>query len=237
MQRPGLRLLLRLIALIILLADAMAVPVSPNTAELKDGWRLESSWNVVQDGRPISQPSYDDSKWHKVASMPATVLQILQEDGTYPNLYFGKNLTEKVPRDHVREGKSAVHFEQRVTLAPGEFREVSFAPDNYPHLIIAKPDLWWPYQWGPANLYGLKLQFQIGARTSDAAQIRFGIRKITQQRDSDNSFPQLGGGGNCYLQVNGIDYLVRGADYAPDLLYKYDENREESILRYVKDMA
>lgn len=83
----------------------------------------------------------------------------------------------------------------------------------------------------------MKLQFEIGGRTSDAAQIRFGIRKITQQRDSDNSFPQLGGGGNFYLQVNGIDYLVRGADYAPDLLYKYDENREESILRYVKDMA
>jgi exo-1,4-beta-D-glucosaminidase len=29
--------------------------------------------------------------------MPATVLEILQEDGVYPNLYVGKNLLENVP--------------------------------------------------------------------------------------------------------------------------------------------
>ena len=31
--------------------------------------------------------------------MPATVLEILQEDGVYPNLYFGKNMAEAVPQD------------------------------------------------------------------------------------------------------------------------------------------
>lgn len=31
--------------------------------------------------------------------MPATVLEILQEDGVYPNLYVGKNMLEKVPQD------------------------------------------------------------------------------------------------------------------------------------------
>src|SRR5450759_187938 len=31
--------------------------------------------------------------------MPATVLQILQEDGVYPNLYVGKNMLENVPQD------------------------------------------------------------------------------------------------------------------------------------------
>ena len=35
--------------------------------------------------------------------MPATVLQILQEDGVYPNLYFGKNMTDKVPKDLFRQ--------------------------------------------------------------------------------------------------------------------------------------
>ena len=35
--------------------------------------------------------------------MPVTVLEVLQEDGTYPNLYFGKNLTDTVPKDLFRQ--------------------------------------------------------------------------------------------------------------------------------------
>lgn len=413
MQVSRLRLLSGFSTLLLLAISASAIPGSENTTELKTGWRLQSAWNVVQDGKVISQLSYDASSWHAIRSMPITVLQALQEDGTYPNLYFGKNLTETVPRDLFRQewwyrtvftvpdghklqwlvfkginyraeiwlngeriannrevvgmynafefnvtgkvkpgiqnvlavkvtpeqafedvdgveladswfdwinskylgirlpeqqigisyvpdrnagvwkqvylrstdeveirdpfvksdlplpqtspatlmvycdlqnggdspiegvlsaeiarkGKTPIRVEQNVTLAPRENREFSFAPEESSQLRISNPDLWWPYQWGPANLYDLKLQFRIAGRISDSAQIRFGIRKITQHRDSDNRFPQLGGGGNFYLQVNGIDYLVRGADYAPDLLYKYDEDREASLLRYVKDMG
>ena len=413
MERRGVRFISMFVFLFLVSLSAVAVPVSPGTVELKNGWRLESSWNVVQDGGLISQISYDASKWHEIHSMPATVLEILQEDGTHPNLYFGKNLTETVPRDlfrqdwwyrtvfrvspehklHwlvfkginyraeiwlngeriannrevvgmyndfefnvtakvkpgednvlavkvtpeqafedvdgveladawfdwinskylgirlpeqqigisyvpdrnagvwkqvylrntdeveirnpyvktdlplpktspaalavycdlqngsdarvqgtltgeiLREGKDPVRIEQSVTLDAGESRTIEFTPEKFPQLSIAKPDLWWPYQWGPANLYTLHLQFRVGEKTSDSAQIKFGIRKITQHRDSDNTFPQLGGGGNFYLKVNGIDYLVRGADYEPDLLFRYDEDREASILRYVKDMG
>lgn len=413
MQVSRLCLLSSFSAFLLLAISASAIPDSENTTELKSGWRLESAWNVMQEGGVISQLSYDASSWHAIRSMPATVLQALQEDGTYPNLYFGNNLTETVPRDLFRQdwwyrtvfmvptehklhwlvfkginyraeiwlngeriannrevagmynafefdvtgkvkpggenvlavkvtpeqafedvdgveladswfdwinskylgirlaeqqigisyvpdrnagvwkqvylrstdeveirnpfvksdlplphtstatltvycdlqnggnsriagllsaeigrkGKTPIRVEQDVTLAPGENREFSFTPEQFSQLRISNPDLWWPYLWGPANLYDLKLQFRIGDRTSDSAQIRFGIRKITQHRDSDNRFPQLGGGGNFYLQVNGIDYLVRGADYAPDLLYRYDEDREASILRYVKDMG
>lgn len=413
MRMAKISLLWMLAVLMVTAIRTAAVPVSSGTTELKNGWRLASSWDVDEDGSVISRPSYDASKWHDIHAMPATVLEILQEDGVYPNLYFGKNLTETVPRDlfrqdwwyrtefrigpehkvHwlvfkginyraevwlngqrlatnrevagmynafefnvtgkvmpgsenvlavkvtpeqafedidgvelgdswfdwinskylgirlpeqqigisyvpdrnagiwkqvylrstdeveirnpyvesdlalpktspaaltiycdvvngaaspvegvlsaeiVREGKSSVHAEQAVSLAPNETREVAFAPGKFPQLTIANPDLWWPYQWGPANLYRLKLQFKVGSRTSDDTQINFGIRKITQHRDLDNRFPGLGGGGNFYLKINGIDFLVRGADYTPDLLYKYDEAREESILRYVKDMG
>jgi exo-1,4-beta-D-glucosaminidase len=83
--------------------SARAVPNSENTTELKSGWRLASSWNVVQDGSVISQAAYDASKWLPIPAMPATVLQILQEDGVYPNLYFGQNLTQTVPRDLFRQ--------------------------------------------------------------------------------------------------------------------------------------
>ena len=413
MRVRSLNLLRKISVLIILAVPAVAVPISEGTTELTNGWRLASAWNVEQDGSLISQSSYDSSKWHEIHAMPATVLEILQEDGIYPNLYFGKNITETVPRDlfrqdwwyrteftvpaghsvHwlifkginyraeiwlngeriannrqvagmynafefnvtgkvkvgvenvlavkvtpeqsfedidgveladswfdwinskylgfrlpdqqigisyvpdrnagvwkqvylrstdeveirdpyvksdlplpstssaaltvycdlqngggsrvegilsgeiLREGKNPIRIEQSVTLAPGEIREVVFAPDKFQQLAIQKPDLWWPYQWGPANLYRLKLQFRIGQKTSDSSQINFGIRSITQHRDSDQRFPELGGGGNFYLKINGIDFLVRGADYTPDVLYRYSEARDESILRYVKDMG
>ena len=124
-----------------------------------------------------------------------------------------------------------------MTLEAGESREVDFSPESHRQLSVTNPDLWWPYSWGRPNLYQLKLSFKIDGEVSDSAQLQFGIRKITQHRDSDNQFPTVGTGGNFYLQVNGKDFLIRGADYTPDLLYKYDEKREEAVISYVKDLG
>ena len=71
----------------------------------------------------------------------------------------------------------------------------------------------------------------------DAAHQRFGIRTVQQFRDDDEQYPELGRGGSFYLKVNGRDFLVRGATYTPDLLFKYDPDRETAILRYVKDLG
>jgi exo-1,4-beta-D-glucosaminidase len=396
-----------------LAATALALPFSESTTALKSGWRLASSWNVVQDGSLISQVSYDAAKWLPIPAMPATVLEILQEDGVYPNLYFGKNLTETVPRDlfrqdwwyrttftvptghevhwlvleginyraevwingtrvsdnrqvagmynsfefnitkqvkagrenvlavrvtpeqafedidgveladswfdwinskylgfrlpdqqigisyvpdrnagvwkqvylrntgavelenpyvkssfpesptnkaaltvycdvkngsseHVagvlsgeitRAGKPPVRFEQQVTLGPDQAREIALSPETFHDLLITNPDLWWPYQWGAASLYHLKLDFKIRDRRSDSLETDFGIRKVTQHRDSDHQFSDLGPDGNFYLRVNDNNYLIRGADYTPDLLYRYDEAREQSLIEYVKDLG
>jgi len=364
--------------------QCLAQPVSPGTEELKTGWKLASSWSAVEEGSVISQPSYDASKWYSIATMPATVLQILQENNVYPNLYFGKNLTETVPRDLFRQdwwyrtsfrvspaqklhwlvfkginyraeiwlngerlansrqivgmydeyelnvtgkvkageenilavkvtpeqafqdldgveladawfdwinvkyfgfkvgdqdvgityvpdrnagvwkpvylhstdvvevknpyvktdlplpatspaaltvycdlkngsdapvsgvlvgeisrpGKPTIHFQQGVQLAAKEEREAQFSPESAHQLMVDQPDLWWPYQWGKPNLYQLKLEFKIVGTVSDSANIQFGIRKITQHRDTDNQFPDLPGG-SFYLKINGIDTVNR----------------------------
>ena len=72
---------------------------------------------------------------------------------------------------------------------------------------------------------------------SDSQAIDFGIRKITQGRDSDNSFPDIGTGGNFYLKINGRDYLIRGGVYSPDLLFRNDSERDAAIMRYAKDLG
>src|SRR5580700_8544466 len=67
------------------------------TIELQTGWRMISSWKATEDGSAISRPSYNASGWYPIAKMPATVLQVLEDDGVYPNLYFGMNLTSTPP--------------------------------------------------------------------------------------------------------------------------------------------
>ena len=111
-----------------------------------------------------------------------------------------------------REGKPSIHIQQEIQLAANEERGAHFSPESVQQLLLRDPDLWWPYQWGPANLYHLKLEFKIAGAVSDSAAIQFGIRQITQHRDSDNQFPDLPGG-SFYLKINGRDFLIRGADY------------------------
>ena len=409
--------LFAVLAFVFLMWDCAAASASPETVQLKAGWKLASANQAKDSGDIISQARYSTKGWYPVRQVPATVLQILQEDGIYPNLYYGKNLLSAVPQDlykqdwwyrttfkapgqgktywlefpginyraeiwlngkqiadsqHVagmyvatqlnvtdailpaqintlavkvtperaiqdvngveladswfdwlngkylgsrlppsqngiptsfvsdrnagiwkpvtlrvtgpvrishpavttalplpktnsanltvfgvlengssgpvrgrllgqisRPGKPVVQFEQPVTLQARESREVTFTPERFAQLAISNPDLWWPYTMGQPNLYNLELKFleDDSREVSDRQSIRFGIRTVTQHRDKDEKFPEIGKGGNFYLQVNGKDFLVRGAVYTPDLLFRDDPKREAAILGYVKDMG
>ena len=66
---------------------------SPNIVEISRGWQMTSASNVTDDLAP-SQPGYDASKWYPIKHMPATVLQVLEDAGVYPDLYFGMNLAK-----------------------------------------------------------------------------------------------------------------------------------------------
>lgn len=129
-----------------------------------------------------------------------------------------------------RPGKPAVQVGQPVRLAAREQREMTFTPTEFPALTIRDPDLWWPYTMGTPALYDLKLDFAQGPAVTSTVSQRFGIRTVTQARDGDGS-------GDFFMRVNGRDFPVRGATYTPDLLYRYDPDRDAAILRYVKDLG
>ena len=387
----------------------------PGEIELAQGWKLASARDLPADGAALSRPEFKDSGWHAISRMPSTVLQTLQSDARYPDLYFGTNLLDDVPQDlykqdwwyrttfnapaghttyalefpginyraeiwlngHLvadnkrivgmhnaheldvsrwinrgesntlavkitpeqalqdingveladswydwinwkylgyqgagknpangnsfvadrnagiwkpvylrvsgavvigpsavnselplprtdsarltiysslrnsstqqvrgvlratitRNDKPGIQIEQPVTLAASEQREISFTPDEFAQLAVKNPDLWWPYTLGEPNLYDLRLEFRQYNRETDASQLRFGIRTVSQHRDQDQQFPELGKGGNFYLTVNGKNFLVRGAAYAPDLLFANDPARDAAVLRYVKDLG
>ncbi len=400
-----------LLALVCLLLSSLALasPDSPNLTELQSGWQMISASNIAVDDAAVSQANFDASKWYAVPHMPATVLQILEDNGVYKDLYYGMNLTKPgdlwkqdwwyrttftapsgrevyslifkginyradiwlnghklagrsqavgmynefefdvtkllvpggpnvlavkvtpergltedieladswldwinwkyigfhdaehhldipfVPDRNAgiwkrvylsstgavsirnpyvatdlplpktspaaltvycdltnqsskpvsgilhgeisRAGKPAIRFQKNVSLVPNQTQEVSLNPAEFPDLSVSDPDLWWPYRWGAPNLYHLKLDFQINQEVSDTQAIDFGIRKITQRRDSNNNFPELGGGGDFYLQINGRDYLIRGGVYSPDLLFRNDPQRDAAVMQYVKDLG
>lgn len=399
-----------------LLLCAGAYPVfvgsdPPQKIELADNWTLSPAKGLAANGASLSVGNYDDSAWYRIRRMPATVLEILRENGVYPDLYMGKNLRDEVPQDlykqdwwyrtiftapenrttylldfpginyrgeiwlngHLvandkqiagmyaahelnvtpwiqpgqpnslavkvtperalqdvdgveladswndwinwdylgyqgpgknalhgnsfvpdrnagifkpvylkavgavglgpalvnseiplprtdtarlmiranvhnyamqrtrgvlratitRPGKKTVEVEKVVSLLPGEARQVTLSPDEFKQLTVDSPDLWWPYTMGEPNLYKLRLEFRVSNEPSDASELRFGIRTVTQDRDGRFS----GDGGDFYLKVNGKNFLVRGAAYTPDLLYKYDPDRETAVLRYAKDLG
>jgi exo-1,4-beta-D-glucosaminidase len=414
--------LLAAMAFALLLWDCAAASALPQTVQLKANWTLASANKAGASGDRISASGYIPKGWYPVRQVPATVLEILQEDGVYPNLYYGENLLTTVPPDLYKQdwwyrtsftapargkaywlefpginyraeiwlngkriadskqvvgmyaatelnvtgaiipgrrntlavkvtperaiqdingvelgdswfdwlngkylgsrlppgkngiptsfvsdrnagiwkpvtlrvtgavrishpavtttlplpktdsanltvfgilengsprpvrglllgrisrpGKPVVEFQQPVSLASRESREITFTPERFKQLAVNNPDLWWPYTMGQPNLYNLELTFQEedgqkanNQTVSDRQAIRFGIRTVAQHRDQDARFPEIGKGGNFYLQVNGKDFPVRGAVYTPDLLFRDDPAREAAILGYVKDLG
>jgi exo-1,4-beta-D-glucosaminidase len=249
--------------------NALAVKITPeqrlqdiNGVELADSWYDWINWNRLGYQGPDKNPTNGNSFvpdrnagiWKPVYLRatgavtvgPATVnteLPLPRTDSAKLTIYSNlHNASDQQVRGVLRAtisraGKRDIQIEQKVTLAAGEQREVGFDPSRFAQLNVANPDLWWPYTLGQPNLYDLRLEFrQFGSQT-DVNTLRFGIRTITQHRDSDQKFPELGKGGSFYIQVNGKDFLIRGAAYTPDLLFADDPARDAATMRYVKDLG
>jgi len=73
--------------------------------------------NMLPKTEPCRSPIFDDSDWYAAQHMPATILQILEENGVYPNLYYGMNLT--APGDLWKQ-----EWWYRTTFTPPREREV-----------------------------------------------------------------------------------------------------------------
>ncbi len=233
---------------------------SEGTVELGDTWLDWLNWNYIGVHDPKTgigfsfPPDRNAGIWKRVylgVSGPVTirspyVATDLPLPATTPasltvycdlSNHSSKPVTGVLSGEISRPGKPTIEFQQLVSLFRNETKEVSFSPETYPELTVPDPDLWWPYIWGAPNLYHLRMQFTENDQISDSQEIEFGIRKITQKRDSDTSFPEIGTGGNFYLQVNGKDYLIRGAAYTPDLLFKNDPQRDAAVMLYSKDLG
>ena len=79
---------------VLLALVASAVPAT-EVQPLAEGWAIQSSAKVGEDGAALSRPGVDTSGWHP-ARVPTTVLAALVEAGELPDPYYSDNLT-RVP--------------------------------------------------------------------------------------------------------------------------------------------
>jgi exo-1,4-beta-D-glucosaminidase len=133
-----------------------------------------------------------------------------------------KNASAQAIEGVLKGAIEGIRFSQPVKLAAHENKVIHFAG-----LKVESPRLWWPALVGPQNLYPLDLAFETGGQTSDTSHTEFGIREVSSELDAN---------GHRLFHINGKNILIRGAGYTFDMLLRSSPERQESELRYVRDM-
>ncbi len=139
-----------------------------------------------------------------------------------------RNVSNEPVKGVLRAEVDGISLLQPVELGAGESKIVKFASEQFAKLKLAHPQLWWPFQMGTPHLYTAKLSVEIGKQVSDAASVTFGIREVTSE---------LTGKGHRLFKINGRKLLIRGAAWAPDLLFRWSSERLDVDLAYVRDMG
>jgi len=91
-----------------------------------------------------------------------------------------ENTSDKAVKGTLRVSIENVTVTKDVTVAPGK-SEVKLAPAEFAQLTLQHPRLWWPNGYGKPELYTSKVEFNEGSATSDAKQVRFGVREVTYE--------------------------------------------------------
>ncbi len=133
------------------------------------------------------------------------------------------------PVDATVSGKinEDVLFKQKVHLEGNERKEISFSPAEYKQLNINNPKIWWPWQYGKANLSNIKLTAIRNGKTSNTVAEHFGIREITSAFITDKAREFI---------INGKPMLMRGAAWSPDIFQRRSAKRQEQEMKLVRDM-
>ncbi|MGH9326582.1 MAG: glycosyl hydrolase 2 galactose-binding domain-containing protein [Terriglobia bacterium] len=131
------------------------------------------------------------------------------------------------PVSGILEGSiGKVKLRKEIHLRSNGSLKIIFTPREFPQLNLQHPQLWWPLNAGPQNLYTLDLAFDAGGAISDRLQVRFGVRQVTSY---------LNRGGNIVFMVNGKRILIRGAGWAPDMMLRENPEKMAAELQYVRD--
>jgi exo-1,4-beta-D-glucosaminidase len=210
--------------------NALAVEVSaPEKTDIGLSW---ADWNPTppDKGMGIWREVFLSSSG-KVALRAPFVSSRVDPSNTSAELTLSaelRNATDQPVKAVLQAEIESIKVSQPVELNAGETRVVTFAPDKFPRLKLAKPRLWWPYQMGDPNLYNARFRVGTGKEISDTASVTFGIRQVASEFTAE---------GNILFKVNGKRVLIRGAAWAPDILLRWSGKKLDQDLAYVKHMG
>jgi exo-1,4-beta-D-glucosaminidase len=120
-----------------------------------------------------------------------------------------------------------ISFSKNVRIDAQTSTRITLTPQEFPQLVMANPQLWWPAGLGPQSLYQMQVQFEIGGVVSDRASAEFGIRRISSQIDGNR---------HRLFLINGHPILIRGAAWTHDIMLRQDPERQEYEVRYAAGM-
>lgn len=106
-----------------------------------------------------------------------------------------------------------------VSLAPHETRTVTV------NQHVVDPRIWWTREMGSPELYRMSVSFIAGDKVSHSRQVRFGIRRIDSEIDSE---------GHRLFRLNGRPVLVKSAGWTDDI---FQQDTHESIRTQVEMVA
>jgi len=99
---------------------------------------------------------------------------------------------------------------------------------EYPELLIDSPVLWWPYQFGDPELVDITVSVRADSFEYDSLTISHGFREISSYLNSS---------GDRQFSVNGVDILIRGGAWAPDMLLGESDIKDKIDVAYLEDMG
>lgn len=138
------------------------------------------------------------------------------------------NYTDKAQQIEVRaQINKDITIKKKVSLAPGQKKDISFTPDNYPALNITRPKIWWPWQYGEPLLNDIELSVYDNEEICSTVSDEFGIREVTSELIDNHS---------RMFKINGKKILLRGAAWSPDIFQRRSAERQEQEIKLYKDM-
>lgn len=140
-----------------------------------------------------------------------------------------KNGSDKPVKGLVEVAIENIRVMQEVELPPGETREVSFSPEQYPQLQMKGPRVWWPAKLGPQELYQARFSFVMDGVgiVSDAQSVKFGVREVGSELTEQ---------GYRLFKINHRKLLIRGGGWSFDMLLRSSNERLEQEMKYALDM-
>ena len=101
-------------------------------------------------------------------------------------------------------------------------------------LNIEDPKLWWPYGYGEANVYTLRVRLYRSGELIHETHSHFGIRTVELDRTDTTD----GENGRFRFLINGVEILCKGSNWVPlDAFHSRDKARYTKALDLVKDIG